>query len=351
MASCNRESFRHIIFVGWKNDKSARQVHKELNIAYTNRAPSYSTVKRWFKSFNEGRENLKDNFRSGRPKEATTPQKILRTKNLIEQNPKSTIRYLADEIGISTYSTHKILHKELSVKKITAKWVPHVLSEENKKNRVQCAKELLELLNDGFDNVITGNETWIYFFTVSNKESNKVWIGKNEQRPTIVRTARNSKKRMFCMFFSIDGVLVRKVVPEKQTVNGSYYATKVLPEVFQKFKLIKGRKTMRNVKFHHDNAAPHKCKLVTNLLEQEKLVIMPHPPYSPDLAPCDFYLFPKIKKLLGGKRFDSIENLARAVQSIVDNIPKEEYIKTFENWQRRLKLCIDADGEYFEGLM
>ena len=101
---------------------------------------------------------------------------------------------------------------------------------------------------------------------------------------------------------------------------------------------------------HHDNAAPHKSKIVDDYLNENKVRILPHPPYSPDLVPCDFFLFPKIKKELGGKSFNSIESLVRAVQAITDNITSDEYQNSFQEWQRQLKLCIDVNGEYFEGM-
>ena len=61
-------------------------------------------------------------------------------------------------------------------------------------------------------------------------------------------------------------------------------------------------------------------------------------------------MFPKIKKELGGKSFDSIENLAHAIQAITDNITSDEYQNSFQEWQRQLKLCIDVNEEYFEGM-
>lgn len=101
---------------------------------------------------------------------------------------------------------------------------------------------------------------------------------------------------------------------------------------------------------HHDNAAPHKAGIVTEYLNKERVKLLPHPPYSPDLALCDFYLFPKIKHELGGKSFNSVENLSRAIQAITEAIPKEEYYKSFQSWQDRLKKCIEVEGEYFEGM-
>ena len=191
--------------------------------------------------------------------------------------------------------------------------IPHVLTEENKKNRVEISKQLLEILENGFQNIVTGDETWIYYFTVSSKESNKTWVEVGENRPQITRTAQNSKKRMFCIFFSTDGIVARIVVPKGQTVTGKYYVNHVLPKVFENFKEITKRKTVRHLMLQHDNAAPHKANIVKEYLSENKVKILSHPPYSPDLAPCDFFLFPKIKKELGGRSFSSIENLSRAV--------------------------------------
>ena len=115
-----------------------------------------------------------------------------------------------------------------------------------------------------------------YFFTISSKEANKVWVEKGENRPQIVRTAQNSKKRMFCIFYTIDGVIARIVVKKGHTVTGKLYANSIL----------------RDVMLHHDNAAPHKSAVVTEYLRKERIKLLPHPPYSPDIAPCDFFLFP-----------------------------------------------------------
>lgn len=101
---------------------------------------------------------------------------------------------------------------------------------------------------------------------------------------------------------------------------------------------------------HHDNASSHKSRIVTRYLKQERVRLLHHPPYSPDLAPCDFFLFPKIKKELAGRHFDRVENLARAIKTITDAIKREDYERCFQNWQERLKRCIEVKGEYFEGM-
>ena len=79
-------------------------------------------------------------------------------------------------------------------------------------------------------------------------------------RPKVARTAKNSKKRMFCIFFSVDGIIASIVIEKGQTITGDYYAKIILPTMFKKFMEISGRSTVRDVMLHHDNAAPHKSK-------------------------------------------------------------------------------------------
>jgi transposase len=60
----------------------------------------------------------------------------------------------------------------------------------------------------------------------------------------------------------------------------------------------------------HGNALSHKAAIVREYLKQEKVVRLPHPPYSPDLAPCDFFLFTRLKKHLAGRKYQTQKHLA-----------------------------------------
>ena len=350
MENFTRESQRYYIWVCWKNGKGADDIHKELVIAEGTKALSKRTIYRWIEAFEAGQSSVEDAPRSGRPREAVTPLNVNIVEDLISNDPHISIENIQEVIPISTGSIETILHNELSVKKVCAKWVPHVLSDENKRKRVEISRQLLEYLDNGFQNIITGDESWFNFFTVSSKNDNKVWLSREENRPQVARTAKNSKKRMFCIFFSVDGIIASIVIEKGQTVTGDYYAKIILPTMFKKFMEISGRSTVRDVMLHHDNAAPHKSKVVTKYLQEERVILLPHPLYNPDLAPCDFFLFPKIKKQLGGKRFERIQDLARAINSIADSIPQEEYAECFQSWRRRLRRCIEVRGEYFEGM-
>ena len=77
-----------------------------------------------------------------------------------------------------------------------------------------------------------------------------------------------------------------------------------------------------------------------------------HPPYSPDLSPCDFLLFPRLKKMLSGNtcKYTSRSSLGSAIYQCLQQIPKEDYLSAFRDWVKRLQKCVSVKGEYFEGL-
>ena len=98
----------------------------------------------------------------------------------------------------------------------------------------------------------------------------------------------------------------------------------------------------------HDNVFSHKCEVVKSFLASEKVKVLNHPPYSPDLSPCDFFLFPRLKKMLSGNKYKSRNSLGIAIY--LQQIPKEDYLSAFRDWVKKLQKCFSIMGEYFEGL-
>ena len=80
--------------------------------------------------------------------------------------------------------------------------------------------------------------------------------------------------------------------------------------------------------FHllHDNASSHKCEVVKSFLASEKVKVLYHPPNSPDLSPCDFFLFPRLKKMLSGNKLTSRSSLGSAIYQCLQQIPKTIYL-------------------------
>ena len=93
--------------------------------------------------------------------------------------------------------------------------------------------------------------------------------------------------------------------------------------------------------FHQDNAPVHNSILVTDYLTKMGIKTVPQPPYSPDLAPWDFCLFPKL--------IETNKEMKEAVTKIIDTLTQKDVHRAFEKLLERYKKCIAAGGDYFEG--
>ena len=78
-------------------------------------------------------------------------------------------------------------------------------------------------------------------------------------------------------------------------------------------------------------------RLLSFFLACEKVNVSNHPPYSPDLSPCDFFLFPRLKKMLSGNKFTSKSSLGSAIYQCLQQISKEDYLPAFRDWVKKLK--------------
>ncbi len=100
---------------------------------------------------------------------------------------------------------------------------------------------------------------------------------------------------------------------------------------------------------HHDNASSHTAGHTLCNLHENCVDTMVHPPYSPDLAPLDFAVFPHLKKLMKGKRYRTVQELQDATMDTLRSISPEFWHETFDSWQHRMEKCIQFRGHYFEG--
>ena len=100
---------------------------------------------------------------------------------------------------------------------------------------------------------------------------------------------------------------------------------------------------------HQDNAPAHNALSNRQFLAERNVAVLNHPPYSPDLAPCDFFLFPKLKEAIKGVRFPDVEAIKKAVTTELKRIPEESFQECMGAWQNRMRKCVRLEGDYFEG--
>jgi transposase len=147
---------------------------------------------------------------------------------------------------------------------------------------------------------------------------------------------------MLIIFFYSKGIVHKKFPPPPPPVNQTFYL-QVLERLRNRVRRVRGEIADKWF-LQHDNAPSHTSFAVKEFLAQNKITALPHPPYSPDLAPCDFFLFPKLKSHLKGHYFGTVKN----VQAL-NNISSEDFLHCYEEWQQRWNRCIRSQGAYFEG--
>ncbi|UYV65463.1 hypothetical protein LAZ67_3004436 [Cordylochernes scorpioides] len=91
----------------------------------------------------------------------------------------------------------------------------------------------------------------------------------------------------------------------------------------------------KNWLLHHDNAPAHTSLLVRDFLAKNNTLMMPQPQYFPDLAPCDFFLFPKLKRPMKGRRYATLDEIKTASKEELKKIFKKDFLKCFEDWKNR----------------
>ena len=148
----------------------------------------------------------------------------------------------------------------------------------------------------------------------------------------------------------LSGPVVQVPCPSGRTVTGRFYKKSVLKKVKEFYNKKRPSIWWSGVHLLHDNDFSHKYEVVKSFLASEKVKILHHPPYSPALSPCDFFLFPRLKKMLSGNKYTSRSSLGSAIYQCLQQIPKEDYLFAFRDWVKRLQKCVSVKGEYFEGL-
>jgi hypothetical protein len=99
---------------------------------------------------------------------------------------------------------------------------------------------------------------------------------------------------------------------------------------------------------HRDKARPHCSAQTQDAMTSLKFTVVPHPPYSPDLAPSDFWFFPNLNETLKGQHFVSDAEVETAVRKWISNKPETFFINRMEKWIERLKKCVAINGDYVE---
>ncbi|GFX68542.1 histone-lysine N-methyltransferase SETMAR [Trichonephila clavipes] len=261
--------------------------------------------------FKEGRESVEDEPRVGRPSTSRTAENEQHLRYLLNTDWCLSVRMISEQLGMDKMVVHKIISEDLGMKKICTKLVPKVLTDVHKQSREAVSKDLLERVEEDphfFNNVITGEESWFFQYDPETKRQSNEWHTPQSSRQKKARMSKSRMKAMLIVFFDKNGVVHSEFVPEGQTVNGAFYV-EVLKRLKQRVNL---------------------------------------PPFSPELASSDFFLFPKVNTALKGRHHGILGDVKRACKHALKDVSVGDFQGAYEAWKRRLQKCVHAQGAYFE---
>ena len=148
---------------------------------------------------------------------------VATVKTLIEEDAHYTMQEIEELSGIHSSSVLKILHERLGQRKICARWVPHLLTDEQKQSRVRLASQVIEKYDKcdpcRLEEIVTGDETWIYHFQPDSKAKYKVWVSSKGDRPVIMHRCKTSNRMLYAIFFDSKGPVLQIPVPKGSSVT------------------------------------------------------------------------------------------------------------------------------------
>lgn len=318
--------------------------------------PDRKTIQNWVSNFRQTGSALKLKP-PGRPKTATGPEKVAAVKASVDQSPQRSARKHAAALQLSDRSVRRILHEELKMHpyKIV---VTQQLTERDWETRTTLCRDLLRNVPQG-DIMLFTDEAHFNLSGTVNKQNFRYWSQKNPQE-LHQRPLHSPKVTVWCAifefgvwgpyFFEEDGVTA--------TVTSNRYC--VMLENFLRPKLnnLFNEYGQNNVWFQQDGATAHTARRSLGILREMfpgHIVSLRGdigwPPRSPDLSPCDFFLWGYLKSQVYQHRPQTIEALKEIITQEVAAIPPEMTRRVTENYRKRLNQCIENEGRHLSDII
>lgn len=332
----SREGIRLLLLHEFRLGHSATKAVHNISATMGDDALSYDTAKRWFKRFKNGNFDLSDQPHPGRRSSVDDDLLLL----LIEEEPRSSLDELADRLECSRSTVEIHLHR-LGKSWRYGRWNPHELNSDLRRRRIDVCMELVSAHRnyEWLSNIVTGDEKWVLYVNHNRKRQ---WLGSGETGVPEPKPDLHPKKIMLSIWWSARGVVHWELLPTGTSITATVYCEQ-LERVASN---LHGKQD--RVYFLHDNARPHVANVTRQKLLSFGWVILPHPPYSPDLAPTDYHLFRSLSNHLKSKKYDDEDHLKGDLSTFFNKKKAKFYADGINSLPIRWQHVIDNEGAYYE---
>ena len=338
--------------VSWALSNDNREISRRLfRDKYQKEPPSANHIKFWSLKLLETGSLVKDRPRSGRPSTASSDDNKENVKQAVRDNPQTSIRSVSAVVGVSKSSVGRILHKE--------KFHPfkpsycQELYDGDEDRRLQFCQTIVEMSNNDpalIRKLVFSDECHFELHGRVNKHNIHFWGTENPHE--IIECPVKTVSLTVWAAISYNGVLSFDL--SRHTMNSERYCQilreKVLPNMI--------RGACATWFFQQDGAPPHYSlearEILSNGLPQRwigRRGAIEWPARSPDLTPCDFWLWPYLKSKVynpAGRKFENVEELQAKITEELVLIPLQMFRDSLQDFRKRVDQCIAKDGEHFE---
>jgi histone-lysine N-methyltransferase SETMAR len=175
---------------------------------------------------------------------------------------------VCDPISLGTID--KIIRKDLQLRKLSARWVPRILTKEHKTNQMAAALQFLcRYAEEGekfLSRIVTGDEKWVHYYTPETKEKSKQWVAKGARPPKKAKMESSAGKVMLTCFWDEEGVILEEYAQKGETITKERYFDTLI-KLCAALKEKRRGKLSSGIVLLHDNAPAHRAHLITNLLD------------------------------------------------------------------------------------
>lgn len=339
----SKQHLREVLIFLFNLNKNASQARELLVEAYPNSKIEVRTCQNWFKRFREGDFSVEDKERPGQVKKFEDAD----LEALLNEDSSQTQNELAMRLGRSQQAiSHRL--NELGMIRKVGNWVPYELKPRDVERRFFACEQLLQRQKrKGFlHRIVTGDEKWVRY---DNPKRRATYGYPGHASSSTARPNIHGAKVMLCIWWDQQGVVYYELLQPNETITGDVYRRQLM-RLSRALREKRPQFEQRHDKviLQHDNARPHVATAVKTYLETLKWEVLPHPPYSPDIAPSDYHLFRSMAHGLADQHFRNREDAQKWIDSWIAAKPAEFWRDGIRQLPERWEKVVASDGQYFE---
>lgn len=328
-----------------------RAFRSEFRIAPCGRVPNRNRILAWVKAFRDtGNVSW---IRRGPRRTVSTPENIERVRAAVERSPRRSLRKHAGALGISRRSLQRIVKGHLHLhpyKMVVAQELKPLDYEE----RQRSSENILAALPP--DSVVFfSDEAHFHLSGCVNKQNMRYWSGTNP-RELHQRPLHSDRVTVWCALSRV-GIIGPYFFEENDraaTVTSARYLNMIQTFFFTELEQM----NLDDIWFQQDGATAHTARVCMDVLRDRfpgrlisKRGDLNWPARSPDLAPCDFFLWGYLKSIVYNDRPRTLEALKANIQASIQQIPVEMLERVHENFRKRLRQCVECEGRHLGDIL